>query len=636
MYSCLSITKKNMKTIIQNRNLYLLVLITFFAFACKKDFLNVESPGQVPAESVWKDPATAQAFVNDIYNGLGNGGFSEQMLASVSDEALFTHPTRGIDLVNSATINPSTLGWVDDTWAYKQMYNRIRACNITIEKITGGDNALTSQTLKDQLAGEAYFLRAYFYQQLLRFYGAVPIITKTYVLNDNYNVKRNTYEECVNFIIKDCDEANKLLTGKTMEKGRTTATAALALKSRVLIYAASDLHDRAKLTNKVSGIAAQKLDFLSYASGDQADRYKLAQTAAKAVMDATKGYLLDLSAPVSVTEGSRNYKSIAMGGASKAPNIDAAAAAELIFARYFIVQNNIKHAQQNGPNGYHNWAGNTPIGLLVDDYEMKDGSKFSWTNPAQKAEPYQNRDPRFYATVLYDGAGWKPRDKASGNVDPASQIQTGVYDLLDDKNNKFDFKGLDTRASSIENWNGSWTGYYYHKFIDPDPTIVDASMSQNVPWPFFRYTEAVFNYIEASIELGELGNATNWLNKIRFRAGMPAVTATDQAGLREVYRHERRIEMAYEEQRYHDTRRWLIAGETLGRKVTYIKVTGKFKPGKTMSAPYHYDPTVYDYTYSPVVENAQENRSWDNKLYFRPFSRDEVNKNNLLEQNPGY
>lgn len=627
---------KNIKVIIQNKNLYLLVLISLFALACKKDFLNVDSPSQVPAESVWKDPATAQAFVNDIYNGLGNGGFSEQMLASVSDEALFTHPTRGIDLVNNATINPSTLGWVDDTWAYKQMYNRIRACNITVEKITGGDNSLTSQSLKDQLLGEAYFLRAYFYQQLLRYYGAVPLITKTYVLNDNYNVKRNTYEECVTFIVKDCDEASRLLAGKTLDKGRTSALAALALKSRVLIYAASDLHDRTKLSAKITGIPAQKLDFLSYASGNQTDRYKLAQTAAKAVLDAGKGYKFTLSTRESFADGQANFKSIAMGGGSKAQGIDAAAASELIFARYFITQSNNRHAQQNGPNGYHNWAGNTPIGLLVDDYEMNDGSKFSWTNPAQKANPYQNRDPRFYATILYDGAGWKPRDKASGNVDPASQIQTGIYDLLDDKNNKFDFRGLDTRGSSIENWNGSWTGYYYHKFIDPDPTIVDASAPQTIPWPFFRYTEAVFNYIEASIELGELTNATNWLNKIRFRAGMPAVTATDQAGLREVYRHERRIEMAYEEQRYHDTRRWLIAGETLGRKTTYIKVTGKFKAGKTMSAPYHYDPTAYDYTYTPVEENAQENRSWDNKLYFRPFSRDEINKNNLLEQNPGY
>ncbi|WP_316803322.1 RagB/SusD family nutrient uptake outer membrane protein [Pedobacter nototheniae] len=614
----------------------MLLLITLFGMACKKDFMDVGAPDKIPGEEVWNDPALAQAFVNDIYNGFKDGGFSEQMLASVSDEAMFTHPTRGIDLVNNATINPSTLGWVDDTWAYKQMYNRIRACNLTIEKIVGGNNTLSSQSLKDQLLGEAYFLRAYFYQQLVRYYGAVPLITKTYTLTDDYNIKRNTYEECVNFIIKDCDEATKLLTGKTMDKGRTTSLAALALKSRVLIYAASDLHDKAKLTSKVTGISDQKLAYLCYASGSQTSRYQLAQTAAKAVMDAGTGYKLILSAPATATDGQNNYKSIAMGGGSKAPNIDAAAANELILARYFITQSNIRHAQQNGPNGYHNWAGNTPIGLLVDDYEMIDGTKFNWTNPTQKANPYQNRDPRLYATILYDGAGWKPRDKASGNVDPANQIQTGVYDLTDDKGNVTDFKGLDTRASSIENWNGSWTGYYYQKFIDPDPNIVDASMPQTIPWPFFRYTEAVFNYIEASIELGQTSEAQTWLNRIRFRAGMPAITTSDQNELRTIYRHERRIEMAYEEQRYHDTRRWLIAGETLGRKVTYIKVTGKFKAGKTMSAPYHFDASVYDYTYSPVTDNSQENRTWDNKLYFRPFSRDEINKNNLLEQNPGY
>src|SRR3546814_13917900 len=78
------------------------------------------------------------------------------------------------------------------------------------------------------------------------------------------------------------------------------------------------------------------------------------------------------------------------------------------------------------------------------------------------------------------------------------------------------------------------------KFIDPNPTIVDASMKQYIPWPFFRYTEAVFNYIEASIELNQLSNAILWLNRIRFRSGMPAITETSQAALRARYRHERR------------------------------------------------------------------------------------------------
>ena len=210
----------------------------------------------------------------------------------------------------------------------------------------------------------------------------------------------------------------------------------------------------------------------------------------------------------------------------------------------------------NGPNGYHNWAGNVPIQELVDDYEMMDGTKFSWTNPAEAAAPYANRDPRFYATILYDGAGWKPRDKISGNVDPANQIQTGAYDTLP---GKF-AAGLDTRQSTIENWNASWSGYYMRKFIDPDPNVVDNNTRQYIPYPFFRYTEAVLNYVEASIELGQETEAKTWLNKIRFRAGMPAITVSGSA-LRQEYRNERRVEMVFEEQRYHDARRWMIAPE---------------------------------------------------------------------------
>lgn len=627
-----------MKLTIKTTYIWAIAVMALLASGCKKDFLSEKPPTTIPTELIWQDGGLADAFVLDIYNGLGVGGFSEQMLSSVSDESLFTHPNRGIDLVNSGTINPSTLGWVDDTWGYVKMYNRIRTCNITIEKLSGADNGITDQVLKDRLLGEAYFLRAYFYHQLLRYYGGVPLITKVYVLDDDYNAKRATYKECVDFILKDCEDANRLLTGKSIGKGRAPALAALALKSRVLLYAASDLHDQAKAQAKstlLAGLNAEAMSLLAYTSGDQQQRWKDAQLAAKAVMDAGTGYKLDLSAQVSPEEGRNNYKSLAMGGGSKAPGIDGAAGTELILARYFIDRSDMRYARANGPNGYRNWAGNTPVGLLVDDYEMADGTKFSWSDPGKKAAPYQNRDPRFYATVLYDGAGWKPRNKVSGDVDPASQIQTGEYDLMVD-GKLITVKGLDTRSGPIESWNGSWTGYYTHKFIDPDPNIVDASMPQFVPWPFFRYTEAVMNYIEASIEVGQLADALLWLNRIRFRSGMPAITATGQDELREIYRHERRIEMVYEEQRYHDARRWMIAKETLGRKTTYIKVTGKFKAGQTLSGKYKYDPSIYDYTYTPTTETAQEDRSWNDKIYFRPFSRDEINKNKELKQNPGY
>jgi hypothetical protein len=157
---------------------------------------------------------------------------------------------------------------------------------------------------------------------------------------------------------------------------------------------------------------------------------------------------------------------------------------------------------------------------------------------------------------------------------------------------------------------------------------------QFVPWPFFRYTEAMFNYAEALIELGENAEARTWLNRIRFRAGMPAIEAGDD--LRQRYRNERRIELAYEEHRYHDARRWMIAPTTLGRKTTYIVIEGKLKPGATAPTRYRKDKTLFDYTYNPVVFNDLENRTWVNKMYYRPISLGETQRNPSLVQLPGY
>ena len=121
-----------------------------------------------------------------------------------------------------------------------------------------------------------------------------------------------------------------------------------------------------------------------------------------------------------------------MGGGSSVG--DAAAAVELIWERthtgLYTEENEwplggINVGVNNGPNGYHNWAGNTPIQQLVDDYEMMDGSQFDWNNPAHAADPFTDRDPRFYATVLFDGADWKPRPSDVVSIDPVDQIQTG-------------------------------------------------------------------------------------------------------------------------------------------------------------------------------------------------------------------
>jgi hypothetical protein len=431
-----------------------------------------------------------------------------------------------------------------------------------------------------------------------------------------------------------------LLDGKTLDKGRATSLSAMALKSRVLLYAASDLHDIPTASAKSSVIAGYaNPELLGYVSGDRVARWQAAKDAAKAVLDASSGYKLDLTAPASAADAQAYYTSIAMGGGSNGPGIDKAASVELLFERDFSSQlvsggpgtDGTSVGLDNGPNGYHNWAGNVPIQELVDDYEMMDGSKFDWSNGAEKAAPYKNRDPRLYATILFDGADWKPRDKITSNPDPANQIQSGQYQGAGGTT----IAGLDTRQSVVENWNASWTGYYMRKFIDPDPAVVDNNTRQYIPWPFLRYTEAVLNYAEACIELGQEAEAVTWLNKIRFRAGMPAITESGSA-LMQRYQNERRVELAYEEHRYHDARRWMIAPTTLGRPVIDINVVGTLKPGKVAPSPYVHDESIYNYSYTPFSDNGLENRIWVDKMYFRPISRDEVNKNAKLIQNPGY
>lgn len=603
----------------------------FTMMSCNDDFVNTKPLDAVSESAVWSDAALTDAFVTNLYGGFGNGGFDEQMLASLTDETMFTHPGRGITTITEARSNPADNGWINGTLAWANMYSRIRACNLAIQNLEKPQ--FNDPTLVNRLMGEAKFMRAYYYHQLVRYYGGVPIVDKAYTLDDpDLLAERKSYEECINFIVKDCDEAAKLLDGRTMAAGRATKAAALALKARNLLYAASDLHDMTTAKAKSPTLAAYaKAEILGYTSGNRSERWQKAKDAAKAVLDlAGLGYQVSLTAPATKEDATNNYMNIALArnGGEK----------DLILGRYFInakQENGGRQGLFNGPNGYHNWAGNTPIQLMIDDYEMMDGTKFDWNKPEHAANPYQNRDPRMYASILYDGANWKPRTADVATKDPANQIQTGSYEVTNASGAKVQYFGLDTRQSSVEDWNGSYTGYYVRKFIDPNPSIVDQNSWQQIPWPFLRYTEAIFNYAEACIELGQDAEARTWLNKIRFRSGMPALTESGDA-LRERYRNERRIEMFLEEQRFHDTRRWMIADKTLARKANGITVIGKLKTGKTMSL-YKYDPTSYDYTYKVFeIDPGKENRAWLDKMYYLPIHRDEMNRNNKLVQNPGY
>ena len=592
--------------------------------------MDTQPLDKISSSATWSDGTLSEAFVFSVYSYLGFAGFEEQMQAVITDEAFFTHAGRNINTFNEGSESPSNIAWTSSTYAWSNMYSAIRQANVALANLP--EATFDDQNLKDKLMGEAHFLRAYYYHQLLRFYGGVPIIDTPYTLEDELSIARNTFAETVDFIVAELDKSASLLNGKDMAEGRASRIAAMALKSRVLLYAASDLHESSKAP---SGYGT---DLHAYSGGQQA-RWQAAQQAAKDVLDITSGYKTDLTEPVSHEEGKANAVAISMGG--KSAVADAGASSELIFVRTlsskYTPEDNwplggTHFGVNNGPNGYHNWSGNPPIQQMVDDYEMMDGSSFDWDNTNHKADPYANRDPRFHAHVLYDGAPWKPRPSDVVAIDPYDEIQTGYYD---DGNGGL-INGVDTRESPIENWNGSRTRYNLRKWIDPDPAIKENLTShQVIPWPFIRYAEVVLNYVEASINLGQEDEARNWMNKTRFRVGMPAVTESGPALLAK-YINERRIELAFKEHRYHDARRWLIAPGTLGRGIEKINVTATLKPGKSPHVPYRHDKAVYDYTYEVQNETSIENRTWKDKMYYRPISRDEINKNELLVQNPGY
>lgn len=276
----------------------------------------------------------------------------------------------------------------------------------------------------------------------------------------------------------------------------------------------------------------------------------------------------------------------------------------------------------SGPNGYHLRGSNAPIDNIVRDYELKDGTKFNWDNPEHAAHPYLNRDPRFYTSIFYEGAKWRQRSPSEQYLDPIGQIQVGRWEKWDyEKNQMYIQWGLDTRNGPVSPFEGAYTGYYIRKWMDPN---VDAQFNiPDVPYRWIRYAEILLNYAEACIELGEDAEARTYINMIRRRAGMPPVIEAGNE-LRERYRNERRIELAFERHRFFDVRRWLIAPQAYTPGSIMVDVVYKLLPGKTTAKV----PTITPKVHYPY--------HWDDHAYFLPIMRNEMNKNSKLIQNPGY
>lgn len=609
-------------------NLLLFVSVVTIFTSCNStdDFLNKQPLGDYSETAVWSDPALVQTFVNSMYRNALGFPFSIERLSDYSDESHFT-PDWDVTNFNKGLMTQDGLqGWQVD-WAtphtlhfrWTPLYANVRRANIFFSRIDGvqGDASVISD-----LKGQVYFLNAWTYFYLTNLYGGVPIINKVYGLTDEFTVARNSYDECIKYIVDQCDKAVQNLSDTYATDGHITKGAALALKARVLLYAASDLHNPAKNSVVTNGFS--KPDLLGYTSGDAASRWTAAKTAAKAVIDLGK-YSLYKASPAATDSVANNFVEFFTSKGSS----------EDILLQFFTPKTDEDWDGYNpalycGPNGYHNWGNNCPLGDLVDDYEMKDGSKFSWDNPKHKANPYLKRDARLYATVLYEGVQWRKRPDDALKIDPFSKIQVGhVYD----KSGNMIKAGLDTREGPIEDWNGGKTGYYVRKYVDPsvDPQYV----KQDVPFKHIRYAEVLMNYAEACIELGQDAEARTYINMVRKRAGQPelASTLTGDA-LRQAYRHERRVEFAYEDHRFWDVRRWITGPaayhQTSGVDVKYVTTESSVASYRKADGSTYGDPI---FSKKDVGGDA---RAWNNKCYFFPIMRDEMNKNNLLVQNPGY
>ncbi len=567
-------------------------------FSACSDILDKKPLTEVSDGDLWSDPALVSSFVNSRYNQIGYNG-CESMLSSACDESEMPW-LRGCEITNFARMSATDLGRMNGAWygndnrSWSTKWTNISNCNIFFERV--GNVPFASESERTLLKGQVRFIRAYEYFDLISRWGGVPILTKSFTINDQAEIvdqKRNTYQECIDFLVGQLDSAAAELpaTWSGSNYGRATSVAALALKARILLYAASDLMN-VDVANPEVGYTKPL-----------PDRWKKAAQATTVALDAAlkAGYHLYNK----VSDPAKNYQQIFLDNTS--------ANSEAIFFRMGTASSdgeNIYNGDQyNGPNGYGGWGGNCPLQELVDDYEVvKNGvaTPFDWNDKEEASHPYENRDPRFYATILYDGAQWMSRPLETFFTVDASGKETGG--------------GKDSKYGN-DSWNTSPTGYNLKKF--QDETYVQNSWNFKAKnWNIIRMAELYLNKAEALYEIGDEDGAREAVNAVRKRAGLPDVVASG-SDLLEAIKHERRIELAFEEHRYYDVRRWKDAPKYFGRAVHSVMIK-KYPDGHKT-----YEP-------SSIRNAVGGDRKWDDKMYWLPIPKSEMDKNPNFVQNPGY
>lgn len=552
----------------KNKILICCYILCVIMTSCKKDVLDKTPLDSYTDQSVWNDLSLAEAFTNNLYNILPNAEHNWDnttnrtwALSSACDEAYNKFDDYNASVMNSGTLTPDNLGNFD-IWA--PTYGIIQNCNIFLSKI---DNVPGDASRRDRLKGEVTYLRAYAYFKLIRDYGGVPLIKQPFDLNSNFEMSRSSYDECSNFISDELDKASELLKKQSSTTyGRVTNAAALALKSTVLLYAASPQWN---------------------ANNDQA-KWKRASDAAKAVIDLPFQLFKGNYADIFTT---KNSELIMVRLTNKQYMWSAFQGVEMFLSA----------------SGYHGWASFAPSQNLVDAFGTLDGKDISdpgsGYNPQQ---PYQNRDPRFYQDIVYDGRPYGKPEFFKDRYDVGSTNAAEFYE-----------GGLDS-PQGWDKWNNSVTRYTFRKYCDTTYNFNNETQT-NKFWVISRLSEIYLNYAEAQFYLGNNATAIQYLDLIRERAGIknklsPTLSGTN---LENKIRNERQIELCLEGHRYYDVRRWKIANITENKPLMGVIITKNGNAGK-------------NYNYTQV-----QTRVFKPQHYLLPIPKSEINRTKL-SQNPGY
>ena len=593
---------------------FILILFATLFISCNKNILDTQIQQNYDEELFLNSgSANLKAFGMGVYNYLPqlNRFSSNGLLAAASDEADFALST-AIQKFNTGAWGPYSNP--DDVFG--NYYKAIRSANLFLDKTVDFKKLLVQDTISNKagyvidvddftkLRAEVRFLRAYFYMELVKRYGGVPIVTTVLNVDNAFAIPRNTYDECINFIVTECDACYPDLTnhyvnygipvGTTVGRGdggtdnnklgRVEKPAAVALKVRALLYAASSLNNPANSLEKwqLAASAAQQLF-----NDPNCVQVKFLYTAYKDLFEA---------------QNTTNNLTPRKGANSG-----------LILTRPFQ-QNGNSFEVANYPVGMTNGGGGvtSPSQNLVDAFEVKSTGK-PITEPTSNynaANPFNDRDPRLAQVIVIPGS-------------IIGKNTNGTARTVDSYVNGLDGVGAKYGATT--------TGYYLRKMLceNFDLTKTDAKPKA---WVLMRYAEVLLSFAEAMNEaygpdakpayagLTFTMSAREAINLVRARSTMPALAlGMSQADMRTRIRNERRVELCFEDHRFFDVRRWNIAIQT--------EVT----PLMGMQVVKNTDGT-FNYTTFIV-----EQRSFDPKMNLFPIPYSEVAKSNgVLVQNPGW